>query len=143
VKEISLPAGTSGFDVRYVARNEGRSPLDALLAVEFVLALLAGNAPDRYLLHEGENVGPLVSRLDLSPSVRVGARDEWSNLEVDIGFDEAVPVWTFPLRTVSLSESGLESVYQGTIVLPRWRLRLGPGEDREITIRYRILPVRR
>ncbi len=143
VKEISLPADAIGFDVRYNVRNEGRSSLDAQFAVEFVLALLAGNAPDRYLLHEGRNVGPLVSRLDLPPSVRVGARDEWSNLEIDLGFDEAAPVWTFPLRTVSLSEGGLEAVYQGTIVLPRWRLRLGPGEDREVGVRYRVLPVRR
>ena len=113
---------------------------ETVFAVEFALALLAGNAPDRYLLHEEKNVGPLASRLDLAPCRRVGAKDEWLGLDARLIFDREAPVWAYPVETVSLSEGGFESVYQCTLLLPRWRLSLGPGEGWGVEIEHSFLP---
>jgi alpha-amylase len=135
-KEIELASGDDGFEIRYVVKNEGDEALETLFAPEFSLALLAGNAPDRYILHEERNVGPLASRLDLGACRRVGARDEWLRLAAGIRMEREAPVWVFPVETVSLSEGGFESVYQATLLFPRWRLSLGPGEEWSVAIRH-------
>ncbi len=46
--------------------------------------------------------------------------------------------WTHPLYTVSLSEGGFEKVMQGLILVPRWPLRLEPGEawETEVTLDF-------
>ncbi|MFH1680538.1 MAG: alpha-amylase/4-alpha-glucanotransferase domain-containing protein [Candidatus Eisenbacteria bacterium] len=141
-KKVKVAAGSPDFEVRYRVENKGRSRIEALFAVEFAYALLAGNAPDRYLVHEEKNAGPLASRLDLSPCRRVGAKDEWLGLFTGIEIDKEAPVWVFPIRTVSLSEGGFESVYQCTMILPRWRLALDPGEEWTVGIRHFLRPAR-
>ena len=116
---------------------------ERVFGVGFAWALLAGNAPDRYLLREGENVGPLVSRLDLDPCSRAGAKDEWLDVETGIILDRKAPVWVFPVETVSLSEGGFEAVYQCTVLIPRWRLNLAPGEEWSVEFKHQLLPARR
>lgn len=139
-KEIALKGGASSFTVRYVVRNEGRKKLVATFGVEFAFALLAGNAPDRYLLREGKKVGPLESRLDLAPAKRLAARDEWLGLEAGIVLEKETPAWIFPVKTVSLSEGGFEAVYQSTIILPRWKLALPAGGEWTVTIEHFLEP---
>jgi alpha-amylase/alpha-mannosidase (GH57 family) len=45
-----------------------------------------------------------------------------------ISTENATKLWHFPVETVSLSESGLERVYQGTCITPAWLL--APGSKR-------------
>ncbi len=133
-KDVILPAGEDVVHIAYRIRNEGEERLEILFSVELAHALLAGNAPDRRLLRDEEEVGPLASQLDLKPCRFVGARDGWLDWKVGFRFDQEAPVWTLPVRTVSLSEGGYESVYQSTIFLPRWALSLGSGEEWAVRI---------
>lgn len=135
-KEISLKAGDRAFAVLYRVRNEGKRKLETLFAPEFSFALLAGNAPDRYLLRGDENVGPLESRLDLAAAKRFRARDEWLGVEAGVALEKEAPAWIFPVKTVSLSEGGFEAVYQSTILMPRWELLLAPGAEWSVTIDF-------
>jgi len=141
-KEVEIAPGASDFSIRYRVRNEGKAKIEALFAVEFAYALLAGNAPDRFLVHEERNAGPLASRLDLAPCRRVGAKDEWLGLFAGIEMDTEAPIWVFPIRTVSLSEGGFESVYQCTMIVPRWRLALSAGEEWTASLLHFARPVR-
>ncbi|HHT9132392.1 MAG TPA: alpha-amylase/4-alpha-glucanotransferase domain-containing protein, partial [Candidatus Tripitaka californicus] len=43
-----------------------------------------------------------------------------------------------PLMTVSQSESGFEKVYQGSTVLPLWRLSMRPGDRWELRIKWGV-----
>jgi len=45
-------------------------------------------------------------------------------------------VWAFPVHTASMSEYGVELVYQCSSVVPHWRFHLNPGEKWRGTIKY-------
>jgi hypothetical protein len=116
----SQPAAT-GFDVRY--RVETGAVPSRSLRGRVRPRPPRGNAPDRYLLHGFETSG--LSWAARPPSVRVGARDEWSNLEIGSATGRAG--LDLPLGP-SLFRRGRVGV-SGTIVLPRWQLRLGPARS--------------
>lgn len=138
-KDVVLEAGKPHFDIRYTLTNEGDTSFSALFSVEFALALLAGDAPDRNILREGKSMGPLAGRYDLKPCAKFGVRDEWLNLSARYILDSKAPVWVFPVETVSISEGGYEKVYQCTLFLPRWRISLEPKEKWEVGIQHSFL----
>ncbi len=51
---------------------------------------------------------------------------------------EADEVWCLPVETVSGCPTGTETVYQGTCVVPRWKLSVAPGETALMTITLTI-----
>ena len=54
--------------------------------------------------------------------------DEWLGVELALGAPTAADVAWAPVETVSLSEAGLERIYQGSSIVFAWPLRLAPGE---------------
>ncbi|MGI8703570.1 MAG: alpha-amylase/4-alpha-glucanotransferase domain-containing protein [Candidatus Limnocylindrales bacterium] len=48
----------------------------------------------------------------------------------------------FPIETVSNSEAGFERVYQGSALLFRWRLELGPGDKASFSVRFDVIQER-
>ena len=119
-KEISISADSDGFEVLYA--------LDGLMAdvatrfsVEFNIAALAGDAPDRYYADaDGARLGPLRSTLDLAGARGVSLTDEWLGLRVALGWSRPADLWCVPVETVSQSESGFEGVYQSSAIFPIW-----------------------
>ena len=51
---------------------------------------------------------------------------------------DADDFWSVPVETVSGCPSGTETIYQGTCLVPRWQLALGPGETASTTITLAI-----
>lgn len=47
-------------------------------------------------------------------------KDEYLGVSITFGFDAGINLWHFPVETVSLSEGGIEKIYQGTtfIIIP-------------------------
>jgi alpha-amylase len=147
-KEITLPADRPLFSVRYELRGPADRTIELVFAVETCYAMLAAHAPDRYyyskLQTPGSKVstqesgavrlGELATRVDAERVSRFGLADEWQQLDIGLAFSEPAHVWAFPLETVSQSEEGFEAVYQGSVVLARWKLVLEPGSSRELTI---------
>jgi len=129
-KEVELASKNAALAVGYELINTGTRPLEFTFAVEFVFALLAGHAPDRYLYVENpeNNLGDLSTRVDLDAVRRFGLVDAWQGLDARLQWTVPARVWTFPIETVSQSEGGFESVYQSTIVLPRWQVKLDVGQ---------------
>ena len=70
--------------------------------------------------------------LDSAPSI--GFRDDWHGFELMLSLEPASRLWRFPVATVSQSEAGLESNYQGSCLLPHWELHLPAGAVREFKI---------
>ncbi|MCL5024437.1 MAG: DUF1926 domain-containing protein [Nitrospirae bacterium] len=48
---------------------------------------------------------------------KFSVRDEFLNLRLTFSFDEEISLWHYPVETVSLSEEGVERIYQGTSFL--------------------------
>jgi len=62
----------------------------------------------------------------------LGMRDGIFGFELQLKYSPAVELWRFPVETVSQSEEGFESVYQGSCIVGCWRVQLEPGQSREL-----------
>ena len=136
-KDITLTATNPSFAVEYELIPTGSRPLSFVFGVEMCYAMLAAHASDRYYYagSRPDRVGrERATRVDQPGVTRFGIVDEWQQL--DIGLLSSVPahVWTFPLETVSQSESGFEVVYQGSVLLLRWTVELEPGKSWKVKI---------
>ncbi|MBS3983080.1 MAG: DUF1926 domain-containing protein [Dethiobacter sp.] len=121
-------SGEIRFDYRLL--NSGESRLMVMFAVEFNINFLAGQAADRYYAVPGAELteSNLSSRGELQQVEQIGLVDEWLGISTQFNFTQPVTLWRMPLETVSQSEDGMERVYQGSTLLPAWRLDLQPGE---------------
>jgi 4-alpha-glucanotransferase len=128
-KGIKLAVGSSKLEIAYLI--EGLPPDAQLhLAIEFNFAGMPWNAEDRYFAQGDDRVlGDLGSKLDLHDAERLELIDQWLGLGVHLIPNRPTGFWTFPVATVSQSESGIELVHQSVAVMPHWLVR-GDSEGR-------------
>ena len=55
--------------------------------------------------------------------------DEWLKLRCDAAFPGASAAWRDAIETVSQSEGGYERVYQGTVLVPVWDIKVAAGSE--------------
>jgi 4-alpha-glucanotransferase len=130
-KTVEYEPQTGVINYQYVIVNTGDVPLDSNFAVEFNINFLAGNAADRYYSLPGKELDDrlLNSRGEVSEVREFGLVDEWKGITTEFVFDRPANMWRLPLETVSQSEDGMERVYQGSSVFPRWQVRLEPAQS--------------
>jgi 4-alpha-glucanotransferase len=90
------------------------------LGVEMVFNLLAPDAPDRYFL-AGDARYPLQFSGELKGS-RLLLVDRWQRVKILLSAHPEARWWVTPIQTVSQSESGFESVYQGSAIMAVWKI---------------------
>jgi hypothetical protein len=122
-KVLELPAGQGPLTVRYEVTADDR--LRARFAVRWNLTL-SGPADDRYC--RGEDGG----RASLETAGERAGRsvelvDEWLGLSARLDWEPPARVSWAPVYTVSLSEGGLERVWQGVEIVVVWAVDLGPA----------------
>lgn len=123
------------LNIDYRITNTGSELLETIFGVEFNLSMLAGNAHDRfYYSQDNENLGPLVSVGELKGQKLFGIKDWYQKIDIRFILDKSVEIWYFPVQTVSQSESGLELIYQNSVIIPHGRLQLKPQETWQIQI---------
>ncbi len=128
------------LEVRYSLHNKGDKPLDFIWVVEHNFTLLAGDAADRaYVLPEGRLEDSRMASAGVLPDIQtLGMRDEFFGFELQLKYSPAVELWRFPVETVSQSEEGFESIYQGSCIAGCWRVRLEPGQSQQLQAGLRI-----
>jgi hypothetical protein len=130
-KRVTVRGAT--IDARYRLRGPG---LPGRWAVQWNLALTAGDAPDRYLTLPGHPT--LGSRGRTSEVTRVTLVDEWGGVEAELRWSAGAELSWGPVQTVSVSESGFERIYQGTALLLAWPVQGGEAEvATALTVRSR------
>jgi alpha-amylase len=135
-KRVHLNRQSNALQVTY--RLEGlanREPLK--FAVEINMAAMAGHEHDRQFRdHLGHNLGMLDSSLTLHRPQSLTLMDEWLNLASRLDWQNHLPdeVWTMPIKTVSNSEGGYESVFQSTSIAACWIV--GGTEDDSFTASF-------
>lgn len=135
-KGLTLDAGSPTLEIAYMLEN---LPQDRPLhfAVEFNFAGLPAGADDRYFRdQDGNRLGQLGARLDLSDVLGVGLCDEWLGIDVGLNISRPTHFWTFPVETVSQSEGGFELVHQSTVVQPHWFVT--PDRDGRWTVSMQL-----
>lgn len=135
-KTISLAPRASAFEIRYDLCNRADRPLSVLFGCEFAVNLLTGSAFDRYYRSEDRDLKGLeLGATGCKDRLRhIALRDDWQRLECGFRFSNPARVFHFAIETVSQSEAGQERVYQGSIVIPCWKLSCSPGRSVARTI---------
>jgi alpha-amylase len=120
--------------VEYRLRWLADEPLDGRWAVQWNLALTAGDAFGRYFRLPGHP--GLASRGAAADLAALALVDEWAGVELDLAWSRPGDAGWGPIETVSISEGGFERLYQGTAVLLAWPVRL--DRDREWDVRLTL-----
>ncbi|MDB5050500.1 MAG: alpha-amylase [Fibrobacteres bacterium] len=143
-KSIILEKGSPNLRVEWKftnpVTNSGKAPVEFRFGSEALFCLLAGNAHDRYIEWElpasaGSKPASelqrdiLASHGEMTGATRVKITDEWLKLRCEARFPGAGRAWRDAIETVSQSEGGYERVYQGTVLIPVWDLKLAPGAE--------------
>jgi len=141
-KTIRILPDHAGYEAVYQVTNIAEEdPLRTRLGVEFNANLLAGDAPDRYHEVWDQDLGDSnkMTSIGATPEVSTFAlTDEW--LRFRLKWELSVPAehWRLPIETVSMSEAGVERVYQSTVVMPVWDIDLEPGATFEVAVRLGV-----
>ena len=135
-KDLTLSESGMDLKVTYAITNESQGPLRLRFASEWAFNLLAGSAPDRYFESAGRRLEwpELNSFGSLTGAENIRLVDEYLKLAIDLRAEKTTEIVRFPIESISLSEGGFERIYQGSIILPIWKLELAPGEIRELNL---------
>ncbi|MFC1555363.1 alpha-amylase/4-alpha-glucanotransferase domain-containing protein, partial [candidate division KSB1 bacterium] len=137
-KTIVMYKNKTDLDISYNFTNNGIADLDCKLGLEWNFAMLAGDADDRYYFTvNNEKAGKLNSEIHKKSIERFGLADEWQKIKVIFIFNEPVELFTFPIETISQSESSYEKVYQSSVIYPVIQLNISPGKNK--TFSYQII----
>ncbi|MBI4575684.1 MAG: DUF1926 domain-containing protein [Planctomycetes bacterium] len=138
-KTLELPAEGGRVAIGYALWNLGPDAWAFILATEFNLAMQAGDAPDRYYRDpRGAGLGRMSLVADLVGLGGLDLVDEWRRLEVRLRFSRSAGIALHPVETVSRSEAGFERVYQGSAVIPHWRVALAPGQEWQLSMTLEV-----
>jgi alpha-amylase len=124
-KGLTLEAGQLTLEVAYLL--EGLAPGETVhFGAEFNFSGLPAGIDDRYF-HDasGRSLGQLGTQLDLANADYIAMTDEWLGIDIELRSDSSMNLWTFPIETVSQSESGFELVHQSVVVQPHWYIQAG------------------
>jgi 4-alpha-glucanotransferase len=119
----------AGFHVecRSLISGDQTHAVSILLGVEMVFNLLASNAPDRYFAAAGER-----HPLDFAGEIQAPMLeivDEWQGVRLALAARPKCRWWIVPIRTVSQSEAGFETVYQGSAILAVWAINVSSSPE--------------
>jgi alpha-amylase len=122
-------AKTKEIQVRHTIEGS----FSGIFATEFNISLLG--SPEASIVCGGKDV-PIRSR-----EVHDGIREfllryDFLNLSVAFEFDEETDLWHYPVETISMSEQGMERLYQGTCFLFAKRLNLNGKHSTGFAIRF-------
>jgi alpha-amylase len=126
-KRVTVAGAT--VTARYRLTAPAGRALDGRWAVQWNLALSAGNAPGRYLTRpDRPSLGSAGRATDATEVTLV---DEWLRLQARLTWSPAATLAWGPVETVSVSEGGFERLYQGTALLLSWPLA---GTTQEVSV---------
>lgn len=134
-KTITCSSSEAAYETTYRVRNLEKQQVDVWFGVEFNVGLMAGDAPDRFYEINGRKPeDPRLRSIGTDQDVEsVRVVDQWLGVQTEITIDKPATLWRAPIETVSLSEGGLERVYQSSMMVAHWKFRL----NRSFTVRFR------
>lgn len=107
-KTITFHRDQDHWDAEYILENLSDQTVTFGWASEFNFSF-----QDNFWNSRGEVHG---SRLELV--------NDQEKFKVGLSFSHPARIWRFPVETVAQSESGVERVYQSSVVAPFWRVKL-------------------
>ncbi|MFI5174349.1 MAG: alpha-amylase/4-alpha-glucanotransferase domain-containing protein [Terriglobia bacterium] len=100
---------------------------ERVLGLELAFNLLAPDEPDRYF-QMGDRKEPLKWQGICENLDEVLLIDEYQKIKIEIKVPEPTAWWIVPLYAVAQSEDGFELIYEGSAILPHWKVE--PSKDK-------------
>ncbi len=134
-KKVVIFKGQSSFQVEFHLFNGSNQNLPLWFGSELSFQIASSADPGSGALIEGKNANfsEIVESREVSHLL---LRDGVRKTEISLAFSKSSGLWMFPLYTISQSESGFEKIFQGTIVVPNWRITLGPKGTWKTVVSY-------
>jgi alpha-amylase len=134
-KTYEISGATPEISCEISVTNRGKQRLDFFLCVEWNFTLLAADALDRYIMVNSEKY--MMNQPGSNKAVKKWSlTDEYFKLRAEFASGLPVELLRYPIETVSQSEGGFESNYQGTCLIAVLPVSIGPGESKaeELTL---------
>ena len=112
------------ISVGYSLENFGIKKIDFIFGTEFNLSLYYAE------LCEAVNEEQSGSEFIIN--------DLWKQIKVEYSIDHETRIWSFPVQTVSDSESGIEKMHQGLCVFFNWPITLAQNGQFKIKLEARL-----
>ncbi|TFH05388.1 MAG: DUF1926 domain-containing protein, partial [Spirochaetales bacterium] len=127
----------AAVEVEYTITHHHESTLRTVFAPEINLAFLSEDADSlRFSVKDAKG-----KPSEQSPSAtafpgvsETRFEDLVNEVTLTVSFGETVPLWSYPLKTTARTATGIQSIYQGSALIPRWEIDLPPGASRAICI---------
>jgi len=140
-KTVGVMRDGARMRVAYRVETMARSLEPGWFGMEWNFAMLDARSPGRRFRIEGEGEERSLGSSGETGSVRgVTLIDRDRGFQVTLRWNLEARLWWAPVETVSLSESGLERVYQSTALLPTWSWSARPGEPLLLDLTLEIAP---
>jgi alpha-amylase len=119
----------AGMNVDYLLKGNYRG----IFAIEFNLSLLG--SPYASVYAGGRSL--FLKDRGMHDSIDgFYVKDEFLKMKMVFSFDENIDLWHYPVETISLSEQGVEKIYQGTSFLFMKRLDFGDNKRLRFSIKF-------
>ncbi|MFA5478709.1 MAG: alpha-amylase/4-alpha-glucanotransferase domain-containing protein [Candidatus Muiribacteriota bacterium] len=127
--------------IDYKIKNLSDKKLTLWHGVEFNLSMLGGHADDRYYYNENGKLENhfLDSVNKLNEQNMIGVKDDYMNIAYEFLLDTFLDIWTFPIETVSISESGFEKIYQSSVICFNQKITLASDEEFKMKITKKLV----
>lgn len=108
---------------------------DSMLRIDYQLANLDAS-PLRTLFCSEWNIllGFGLKARDMGSMEEFELEEDWLGLKFGMKLNPCANLYTYPIDTVSFSESGFERNFQGLCILPCWEINLEPGNACKIEL---------
>ncbi|MDD4957042.1 MAG: DUF1926 domain-containing protein [Candidatus Omnitrophica bacterium] len=138
-KEVTAFKKDAAFSVKYVITNQDKSAVETLFAPEFNVALPDADS-DKYKIVAGKSgkEHSVKETFESGPCDKIEIKDKESGLSYSVSAFGMNKIWCFPVETVSQSEKAYELNYQGSAVIPVFKVKLRPGEAKSIDLDVRF-----
>jgi alpha-amylase len=121
-KKISISDNRPSIRVEY----DVNSPEGVFFCTEFTISLLGSPYPTITIDPDisGGRKKPAPYAINTARECKgiysFSIKDEYLGVSISFNFDAGVDLWHYPVETVSLSEGGIEKIYQGTtfVIIP-------------------------
>jgi len=145
-KSIEIAANSTELKVTYTLTNTGQEAVSTWFGVEFNFAILGGDGPDAYYTlppstgsgHRHQENAALASKGQWEDVDNLRLISEMLGMDIELVFGQPATLWRFPIETISNSEAGFERVYQGSCLLPYWKINLAPERSWQVGLRLRL-----
>lgn len=134
VKSYSFNGDTIHVD--YHVTNKDEKEFTSIFGVEINLALASKGLESQriYNTSKQKSMEVGVDPNEVKDVRELTINDIPNEVEIKFNIDKAADIWVLPVETVTPGENGLETNYQSTSFVPRWQIKLKPGDSWENTL---------